>query len=151
MDSTSFSTVFEDRVQQLDTFRYRLEDLTSQLTGALGTLQNLKISPPEGSADQELPQAASALQSLPEPDDLPYPNPDPGLQNQSLHLLGNSASGVLAPLSEEAVVSRNIGDGQGDESDDDSDDSDLSSDGQRFGSLVTDSYGSQRSVYPHRC
>ncbi|KAF7540679.1 hypothetical protein G7054_g1158 [Neopestalotiopsis clavispora] len=130
---------FEARCQQLDLFCQRLEGLAGQLSQTVESLARAKIGPPGTFMEDELVQAANALRSLPDAGaHMPLPL-DPSLTETG------------------PAVHQEIEDEAGQDNQDESDSEAFEDDGldfsvdqndktEKFGSLVTDSYGKLRFV-----
>lgn len=140
----SYGMMLEARCQQLDMFCHRLEGLVAQLVGVIESLPKDKIPSPHGTADEELQQAAQALQSLPGPRDVA-----PAVVGAHLEVdTPSEAECILSPaldadthdpvpLSVDEEIEDELSESNGQNT---SDDPTVG----RFGSLVTDSYGALR-------
>ncbi|CAI6014040.1 unnamed protein product [Clonostachys chloroleuca] len=148
--SRQYASSLEERCQQLDQFCGRLESLSIELTESILEIKHLRHAPPDlGLAvDDELQQAAHALQSLP----TVYSGSIPTMNELSIEVNATPDAGHEL-ISEHAPD--NISDTNNDQdiSDESIDDGDfgLSKDNgeikgmpSKFGSLVTDSYGKLR-------
>ncbi|KAH8668463.1 fungal-specific transcription factor domain-containing protein [Xylariales sp. PMI_506] len=135
--SRQYATSFEARFQQLDTFCQRLENLASQLSQTVETLTSNKLGALQHGVEDELLQAANALQSLPEARQILHASPDDLLRGRA---------------HQEQPVPNNQAHEPQEDSDSDGLDDDLNftesqaNEVERFGSLVTDSYGKLRFV-----
>lgn len=133
-----YAISFETRCQQLDIFCQRLEGLASQLSQTVESLTRANVRP-EAFVEDELVQAANALRSLPDAGDHAQLVLDPSL----------SEVGPMVQQDPEDEAAR--GNSEGSDSDafeDDGLDFSLDDNGrpEKFGSLVTDSYGKLRQV-----
>jgi hypothetical protein len=136
---------FEARCQQLDSFCHRLEGLAGQLSQSVEALSRARVTVSTNSVEDELLQAANALQSLPVAGESVQfsvnPPPQETMQEQGCSRdipaeqdLAESDSDDSGDFQEEFSWTNHSSTGQG-----------------RFGSLVTDSYGKLRSVPSSPC
>ncbi|KAL6400864.1 hypothetical protein AUP68_16582 [Ilyonectria robusta] len=144
--SRNYGMMLEARCQQLDIFCHRLEGLVAQLVGVIESLPKDKIPSPHGTADEELQQAAQALQSLPGPRDVAPTVLDAHLEVDTPSEVECILSPALgadtdapAPLSVDEEIEDELSESNGQNT---SDDPTVG----RFGSLVTDSYGALRFI-----
>lgn len=137
-----YAMSFEARCQQLDLFCQRLEGLAGQLTHSVDTLTKARLGDSTSSIEEELLQAANALRSLPGAGDQLQLPLDPSL-GEPISTEQHDPVDVPPQDAQEESGSEGI-----DDDDNDDDDLDFSADhndtGEKFGSLVTDSYGKLR-------
>ncbi|KAK9777755.1 putative Transcription factor domain-containing protein [Seiridium cardinale] len=136
--SRQYAMSFEARCQQLDLFCQRLEGLAGQLSQTVETLTRAKAGAPSNFDEDELMQAANALRSLPGAGESMQLALDPSLES--------------APAEQQELTAITAQDSrvESDSEDCEDDDLDFSPDqgsrAEKFGSLVTDSYGKLRFV-----
>lgn len=132
-----YAMSFEARCQHLDLFCQRLEGLASQLSQTVETLARAKDGHHTDMIEDELLQAANVSRSLPE-------------SGEPLHLALDPSLRPVAPTEPPEVVdtatensrAESVSDTFGDDDLDFSEDQNSGS--EKFGSLVTDSYGKLR-------
>lgn len=133
-----YAISFEARCQQLDIFCQRLEGLAGQLSQTVESLARANVRP-EAFVEDELVQVANALRSLPDAGDRAQLALDPSLAEIGPTVQQDPEDEAVRDTHEES---------DSDAFEDDGLDFSLDKNGrpEKFGSLVTDSYGKLRQV-----
>lgn len=136
--SRQYAISFEARCQQLDIFCQRLEGLAGQLSQTVESLTRANVRP-EAFVEDELVQAANALRSLPDAGDRAQLALDPSL---------SEVGPTVQQDPEDEAAPDTHGESDSDAFEDDGLDFSLDKIDrpEKFGSLVTDSYGKLRFV-----